>query len=470
MVETPGDYAPPVLAVGPTGALYVALTRFESSGSVGVEVLESRDDGATYETIGVFADTNPEHNFLASALVHTAGAPGGDALVLALVEQTPLESYLCIARTPTGGNPDWQLETITVAAVIQEPMLALDPDDAGLVYVAYRAPRIDGGFAVVIGFARSTDGGVSWSTPVEVATAAIPDEITSAALLAGAGGIVHVAWLETGIEARRIIHRRHLASGDPGQAFEPETEIVNAGEEPVDVVLGRGEGPDLLAIYRAGDGAVRTMHSADAGASFPGPSIELVGPAESPSGQCAVGEGPYVYLLYRADDEEVRYRPIRAANPHVPIAESIVSDDGEPAAALRVALWPGSGPAAVWLRREGGLRRPFLDAYWFAPTAVMSNDVPRMPVAGLRASPNPFRDVAAIDVELTAAVSAARVAAYTAGGRLACLLHDGPLPAGSSRLRWDGRDARGMRLPPGVYYLRISLPTGAAATRAVLVP
>lgn len=472
VVDAAADFAPPALAVGPAGEIYVALTRFEASGSVGVLVLRSLDDGITYQPFGAFVDPNPEHNFAAAALVHLTGAPGGDALVLALLESTPQEFRMRIARTAAGGEPDWHLTTVAAASVIQEPDLALDPDDAGRVYLIYRAPRIEGGFDSALDFARSTDGGGTWSEPVAVATAPVPSEITSASLHAAANGIVHVAWVERRLQATSIRYRRHLAGGDPGQAFEPAAEIVSPLEQPESVRLSGDDGANVLAIYGTEGGVIRTAHSADQGASFPVPAILLVGLLDWPDEFAAVGEGAYVFLVYRSGQTELWHLPVLAENPDGSGPASIVTDDGEPARGLRLTVWPGTGPAAAWLKREGGLGRPFLDAVWFGPTSVphTAGSAPAAPAIALGVSPNPFRDAALVELDLVSPAPDARVSAYTAAGRLARVLHRGALPAGRSRFSWDGRDERGGDLPGGVYYVTATLPAGAARVRAVLIP
>ena len=471
ILAAPEDLAPPVAAVGAAGELYVALTRFASSGAVSVEVLRSLDDGVTYQPFGVFADPNHEQNYSAPALVHVTGGPGGDALVLALLESTAHEFRLKVARTAVGGPPDWQLATVAVSGVIQDPALALDPDDGGRVYLIYRAPRIQGSFDTAVDFARSTDGGATWSAPRIVGTAPVPREITSSALHAGPGGIVHVGWVDRRLGATRIMYRRHLAGGDPGQPFEPEMEIVGQSYQPETVRLSGDDAANVLAIYWTAAGIIRTAHSADAGVTFPSPAIQLVGLLDWADEFAVVGDGPYVYMVYRSGQTELWHLPVLAQNPGAASSPSIVTDDGEPARGLGLTLWPGSGPAAVWLRREGALGRPFLDAAWFGPTSAGDGASPSGgPAGALLASPNPFRNGTVIEVVLAAPESGARVAAYTATGRLARLLHDGALPAGRSRFAWDGRDERGNALAAGVYYITAALPAGVVRTRAVLLP
>jgi hypothetical protein len=248
-------------------------------------------------------------------------------------------------------------------------------------------------------------------------------------------------------------------------------EIVGQSHQPANVRLSGDDAANVLAIYLTEDGVIRTAHSADDGATFPAPAIQLVGLLDWADEFAAVGDGPYVFLVYRSGQTELWHLPVLAQNPGAASSPSIVTDDGEPARGLALTLWPGSGPAAVWLRREGDLGRPFLDAAWFGPTSAGGGASPSAgPAGALHASPNPFRNDTVVEVALALPESAARVAAYTATGRLARLFHDGALPAGRSRFAWDGRDERGSALPAGVYYIAVTAPTGTVRTRAVRLP
>lgn len=71
----------------------------------------------------------------------------------------------------------------------------------------------------------------------------------------------------------------------------------------------------------------------------------------------------------------------------------------------------------------------------------------------LTAGPNPFRDVASIQLALPAA-SVVAVDVLDATGRLVrSLLHDA-LPPGMRQIAWDGRDAGGVLAPAGLYFVR----------------
>lgn len=78
------------------------------------------------------------------------------------------------------------------------------------------------------------------------------------------------------------------------------------------------------------------------------------------------------------------------------------------------------------------------------------------PPATLRvgpASPNPFSDRIGITLEAPTRGRSVRVTVLDASGRRVALLHDGPLPAERSVLRWSGADFRSRTLASGVYWI-----------------
>jgi glucose/arabinose dehydrogenase len=82
-------------------------------------------------------------------------------------------------------------------------------------------------------------------------------------------------------------------------------------------------------------------------------------------------------------------------------------------------------------------------------------------------TPNPLRSSGRIDVRVGQA-GPLRIEIVNAGGARVRFLEDDLVGAGTHAVVWDGRDARGRRLPSGVYFVRAST-AGSEARRSVLV-
>jgi len=85
----------------------------------------------------------------------------------------------------------------------------------------------------------------------------------------------------------------------------------------------------------------------------------------------------------------------------------------------------------------------------------------------LHNAPNPFNPVTRIAFELPVSGHAS-IAIFDAGGRIVRHLHDGPLPAGQTRLVWDGLDDRGSASASGVYFVRLNADGREVSRRMVL--
>jgi glucose/arabinose dehydrogenase len=83
---------------------------------------------------------------------------------------------------------------------------------------------------------------------------------------------------------------------------------------------------------------------------------------------------------------------------------------------------------------------------------VPGTDVPTISLSG---SPNPFSTTTQITFSL-ARTDRVRLAAFDAKGRHVKTLVDGDLAAGAVHVTWDGTDERGITVPPGLYFLRLT--------------
>jgi hypothetical protein len=82
--------------------------------------------------------------------------------------------------------------------------------------------------------------------------------------------------------------------------------------------------------------------------------------------------------------------------------------------------------------------------------------------------PNPIRSRATIEFALRE-VGPARLAIYSAEGRLVRMLVDRPLTSGRHVIEWDRTDQAGRRVAPGVYFYKLATPAQTATRQMIVV-
>jgi hypothetical protein len=105
----------------------------------------------------------------------------------------------------------------------------------------------------------------------------------------------------------------------------------------------------------------------------------------------------------------------------------------------------------------------------FDETSVGDDDVWADTRFGIRHnSPNPFGASTEIAFSVPAGRESASLAVYDVAGREVLTLVDGRLEPGAQSVVWDGRDSRGHRVAPGIYFCRLEV-AGESATRKMVV-
>lgn len=106
---------------------------------------------------------------------------------------------------------------------------------------------------------------------------------------------------------------------------------------------------------------------------------------------------------------------------------------------------------------------------WHGPVLLLGLEEP-VRLALTQNRPNPFRERTEWSIALASAMPSVRLRVLDLGGREVARLLDGPVEAGSHLVTWDGRDARGARLAPGLYIYEMQTPTQAVSSKLVLLP
>ena len=117
-----------------------------------------------------------------------------------------------------------------------------------------------------------------------------------------------------------------------------------------------------------------------------------------------------------------------------------------------------AGVDDVSLGISGAVSSPEIGGGEAAPSATLSFT-----------GPNPFRSQTQLELSVPS-TGPARVAVFDlAGRRVATLLQADALGAGRHRVTWDGRDASGRPVAPGVYFARAATVDGEASRKITLV-
>jgi hypothetical protein len=128
------------------------------------------------------------------------------------------------------------------------------------------------------------------------------------------------------------------------------------------------------------------------------------------------------------------------------------------------------GPGVTEIRYRSQPIHFINNAGYLTPDPVSgpaSVELPRAPLRA-RAYPNPFNPSTTVEFELSGRSHVSAVV-YDALGRPVRMIADKVFPAGHNEILWDGRGNKGLRVPSGVYFVRISSDTGRATVKLTVV-
>jgi hypothetical protein len=156
----------------------------------------------------------------------------------------------------------------------------------------------------------------------------------------------------------------------------------------------------------------------------------------------------------------------RPAQPFVPDAFTAALYHFDEAAGdtLRDVSGAAGGPSHGVLRVGGAPAGPVWVTDGFPVGAASAPS--RAGALALSVAPRPARGAATVTVVLPSGART-RVTLHAADGRLVRVLADAPLGAGRRAFAWDGLDAHGAPVRPGLYFVRAE--SGALSARGVVV-
>ena len=159
----------------------------------------------------------------------------------------------------------------------------------------------------------------------------------------------------------------------------------------------------------------------------------------------------------------------QAGGPYHLTSSAIVAGGGGVAGGalslLASAGQPVAGPAAGGAYALSG-------GFWVpqpaGPSGVADLASAPLPLAIHRAVPNPTAGSSTIVYDLPA-VRRLALSVYDVGGRLVRSLEAAPPSPGRHTFAWDGRDAAGLAVPAGLYFLRLRTDLGDRTEKLVVL-
>ena len=266
----------------------------------------------------------------------------------------------------------------------------------------------------------------------------------------------------------------------------------------VSIVFGRSAWPAVidLAVEQSGITTLLGDHTDDnTGSSVAFGDVDtdafadlFIGASGSNvSGQVATGRAMLIYGDQSLTPTYVRSYDAYVADRRVRL-EWTVLDDADPAG---FEVRRSGGGSAAGVRLDALVIRAGSNTYTLEDASVSPGQsyaytvatrepeyrvlfeltvfVPQASLASLYpAFPNPFTTATTIALDLPHA-GTATVRVYDVAGRLVAELSDGPLAAGTTQLRWDGRTRAGTPAAAGTYFVRMAFAHQRLTRKVVLV-
>ena len=155
-----------------------------------------------------------------------------------------------------------------------------------------------------------------------------------------------------------------------------------------------------------------------------------------------------------------------SGNPLWPVNGLRVADYASNEVSPRLTNAPNGGAIVVWQDWRG----TFYDIYANQVFPTGNVDVPSQAPAAFRvalAGSNPVRGDARFAVDLPQEASVTAEMFDLAGRRVQTLEQGTPWTAGTHALSWDGADAAGAHVGPGIFFLRVSAGSRSAVVKVV---
>lgn len=327
--------------------------------------------------------------------------------------RTATNTHIYSQRVNASGAVQWTANGVVICAAANSQFQPLvTSDGAGGAVVTWNDARVGISISDIYAQRINATGAVQWAADGVALCTATNDQYTKAVTTDGAGGVI-AAWWDRRTGARDIYARRINAAGTPQWTADGVALCTAADEQGIPAIAPDGSG-----------GAIVTWHD---NRVFP---YNIYAQRVDASGTVQwTGNG---VALCTAADEQLS--PVAATD--------------------------GAGGAIVAWQDMRNVATTATDIYaqrisgnGAIPTAV-SGMTPALPLAVGNNYPNPFAAETSFDVT-TLRESVVSIEVFDVAGRRVRSIDVGRVPAGATRLAFDGLNDRARALPSGVYFYRV---------------
>ena len=241
---------------------------------------------------------------------------------------------------------------------------------------------------------------------------------------------------------------------------------VNFTDGTGDLVVQRADAPDdgivlaadplIIGANTIPDGSLVAMHEFYVDAAMVGVPIDI--DLQNLSGDADIGISFFdTTTLYESN--------LGGASMNA------AGDGGDEELPGHVFSAEGYHGVVVFKNGLGDLTKDATYRIYFGDLTVSTGEMSSIPTAfALQAArPNPFRTDATVRFDVPAEGGEVSVSVFDAGGRHVRTLARGARSGGRYDVRWDGANASGQRVRPGVYFVQLDSPAGRQSRKVVLM-
>jgi predicted lipoprotein with Yx(FWY)xxD motif len=456
VVSQTGGQESPVLTSDGSGGIIVAW-QDSRSGAYDIYAQGLDAAGATRWAAGGVSICAASGNQVLQ--VATEDAAGG--AIIAWRDLRGLDSDIYVQRVNNAGTPLWTLNGNAVCDTIgtQSDVRVLG-DQQGGAFLIWRDRRSGANYDLYAQRVNAS-GSMLWTRNGVPVSAAAQDQLNPAMVSDGRYGFI-AAWhdFRNGTDSN-IFGQRVRQDGSRAWTVDGVPLCAFAGSQQSPVIASDGLAGAIVAWVDP-----RTSVRPDVYAQ----RVDSLGAAKwTPDGVavCATDSSQFVQTIVSDksggailgwDDDRAGFREVFAQHVNAngtllwaPLGLKISTAASQ--RNLRTAAPDGYGGCLfAWEDFRNG---PTSDIYAYRVTSigtgVANHSAPSAPVRLYPARPNPFNPHTVLSFRLDQA-GPARLALFDVQGRMVRELVNGPRPAGTQEVTWDGTDARGTPCASGVYF------------------